>query len=138
VLNAVLIHTTLVGAGTGQGVNTVSSYVTATLTNTLVSGYAVGLFVSAAPTRTVSAYQTLFDTDVVSPGQATLFNPVFGLAAVDLNGRLLAHSAGRDAGAPAGVANDIDGETRPFGAGVDIGADETRQIYAVWLPALHH
>jgi putative cofactor-binding repeat protein len=134
VLNAVLLHTTVLGAGSGNGISAPTSYVTATLTNTLIAGHPVGIFVFNVPTKTVSAHYTLFDTDVVSPGQATLFNPVFGLAAVDPDGRLLAHSAGRDAGAPAGVANDIDGETRPFGPGVDIGADETRQTRSVWLP----
>jgi hypothetical protein len=43
-------------------------------------------------------------------------------------------SAARDAGVAAGIHTDIDGDPRPFGAGYDIGADESLTPFWIYLP----
>lgn len=51
-------------------------------------------------------------------------NPLRGNPRLDATHHLQADSAAIDAGVNAGVADDVDGDRRPFGAGFDIGADE--------------
>jgi hypothetical protein len=51
-------------------------------------------------------------------------NPLTGNPRLDATYHLQAGSAAIDAGVNAGVLVDLDGDTRPLGAGYDIGADE--------------
>ena len=60
-------------------------------------------------------------------------DPMFVNAAGD-DFHLQAGSPCTDAGTDAGVVSDIDGHSRPFGAGYDIGADESRPQWNLYLP----
>jgi hypothetical protein len=130
-----LLHTTLAdnsgGAGGGQGVF-VGEETTLAFTNTLVAGHSgVGINVSAGSTVILEA--TLWHGN----GARTGGGGSVVIGAIDLQGdpafvdpaawdyHLGPGSAAIDAGVNAGVDDDIDGDSRPQGAGYDIGADET-------------
>ncbi|HOU14248.1 MAG TPA: right-handed parallel beta-helix repeat-containing protein [Anaerolineae bacterium] len=130
------LHNTLAnnrGAGGGVYVSTyVTSwgepwYSTVTLTSTILSGHQTGLTV--LPGNQVSTAGTLWfanDQDgegVFSQQDDYLGSPDF-VAAERGDYHLRETSAAIDLGQPVGVADDIDGEARPWGPAPDVGADE--------------
>jgi len=139
-----LLHTTIAdnaanGGGSGQGVF-MGGYTTLAFTNTIIAGHhSVGIFVTTGSTATLEAtlwYDNGLDTNgggAIVTGTVNVYDdPAFvNPSAWDYH--LTAGSAAIDAGVDAGVITDIDGDTRPWGAGYDIGADEFRQWY-VYLP----
>jgi hypothetical protein len=134
-LMAALLHNTLVGAGTGHGLNVETAYVTLSLTNTLIASHTWGITNAAPLSSTVGPEHTLFWENHHAGIQGS--NPVFGdpafkmLAAGDYHLRLA--SAARDAGLEAGESLDMDGQPRPFGPAPDIGADEL-WLWYIYLP----
>ncbi len=117
------------------------------LTNTILVSHTVGISVTAGNTVTLQA--TLWGTDtwantsdwggagVINTGTINLWgDPAF----VDPDAgdyHIGFSSAARDAGVDAGVNSDIDGESRPSGAGFDMGADEywpSGNLNYVYLP----
>ena len=60
----------------------------------------------------------------------TAINPLTGLPHFDPWWRLQGNSDAIDAGVNSGVADDIDGDPRPWGAAFDIGADEYGPLFA--------
>jgi hypothetical protein len=107
------------------------------LINNIVAGHVVGITVGEDSSATVS--YTLWDgngADLEGSGTITHTHSVSGRAAfVDPAAddyHIRAASAALDHGNPAGVPPappmDLDGEPRPFGAAVDIGADEWRGV----------
>jgi hypothetical protein len=130
-LDARLIHNTLVGSGSGNGVFVSTAYVTLALTNTIVANNAWGITSTFPASSTVYADHTLFWANSEDGSRGT--NPVDGDPAfVDSGGgdyHLSGSSAAVDAGVEAGVGNDIDDDTRPLGSAPDIGADEARLIF---------
>jgi len=124
-----LLHTTIArnSGGDGRGVyvtNVGSNYSTVALTNTILVSHSVGINVTAGNTATLES--TLWHGNTTPwSGNVIRNNDYTGDPRFDADGyRLMEGSAAIDKGVDAGVTVDIDGETRPFGTGYDLGADE--------------
>jgi hypothetical protein len=113
------------------------------ITNTLVSGvdYAFAAAEVGDGTATINHVNTLFHNIGVDETHTLGGSPSFsGSGAVYgdplLNSRyhLSFGSAAIDAGVETGLLYDIDGESRPYGASPDIGADELH-MHFIYLPA---
>jgi hypothetical protein len=125
-LTATLIHNTLAGSGTCEGVFVGSGYVTLTLTNTIVTSHTWGITNTVPASSSVIAEHTLF--------WANQSNGIMGINPVEDDPDFIDPKAGNyhigpdsaaiDAGVEAGVNSDIDGDLRPHGSAPDIGADE--------------
>jgi parallel beta-helix repeat protein len=139
--SARLLHTTIArntgGDGTGvyvTGYYGTFPYSTVWLTNTILVGHEIGLFVAEGNTVTLEA--TLWGSGVwangtdwagdgtIDIGMLNLWSDPAFVDPVRGDYHITAGSAAVDAGVPTSVATDIDGETRPCGAGPDLGADE--------------
>ena len=133
-----LIHTTIVSPTAPAGA-TETVYVfagTVYLTNTLIATHTIGI---ARAGGTVSDWNTLF-AGVATPynGAVTSVGGITGAArfanpASD-DYHLGAGSAALNAGIDAGVYTDFEGQARPFGAGFDIGYDESVIGPLAYLP----
>jgi parallel beta-helix repeat protein len=117
--------------GDGSGVYTRRIFVAthAAMTNTIVAGHTVGITVAANTTAALES--VLWYGNGADWGGAGTVDVDAGYegdpAFVDLDGgdyHILPVSAAIDWGVDAGVAEDIDGDARPYGAGPDLGADE--------------
>ena len=146
-----LLHTTVShnGGESGSGifVDSVHPWLwddrTTALTNTILVSHTVGITVSVGNTVTLDG--TLWGSEnwtnvtdwagagAISTGTVNVWgNPAF----VDPDAgdyHIGPDSAAIDAGVDAGVATDVDGESRPIGTGYDIGADEF-PFYEIYLP----
>jgi fibronectin type 3 domain-containing protein len=120
---AALKHNTIVGNGAATGV-LADDFATVTMVDNIVAGHAIGL--SSVGSGSIAADHTLFwnndadgirGTDPVD-GDPKFVNRAFG----DLH--IQDGSVAQGHGTDAGVATDLDGDTRPGLGGFDIGADE--------------
>ena len=134
-----LLHNTWVGDLAGGEAVWVGTDATATLANNIVANHTTGIINSAPASSAVTADHTLFNgnstdygSDVTSTNEVS-GDPAFVAPAAD-DYHIGDDSAAMDAGVDAGVTIDIDGDPRPTGAGYDIGADEYRQKYYIYLP----
>lgn len=126
---ATLVNNTLANnaAGAGGEGMWLGSYVALTLTNNLISGHTVGVTNTAPASSTVSADTNLFwDTS----------DPIVGSNAVQQHPQLTTDyhirptSPAVDAGlALAWLTEDLDGDLRPQGDGIDLGAYEVAMSY---------
>lgn len=137
-LAATLVHNTV--AHKAQASFGVSAGPDSTLymTNNILSGFAVGIRRPSGGTGTVTASYTffhnnLFDYDTTG---VSIFNPVYGNPAFvsSTDYHLTGTSDAINHGTNAGVAFDFDGESRPWGGGYDIGADEYPPRMRAFLP----
>lgn len=118
---------------------------TADLTNVLIDGARAAFAIDETATTQVTHDHTLLYrtnatcdagspnvVEVVEAGSPTVngSNTISGDPKIDASGRLGAGSAAEDAGVDAGVSDDFEGDSRPVGAGFDIGADEKGAIFA--------
>ncbi len=107
-----------------------------TLKDTIVTNHAIGL--NRLGGNVSEDYNLFFGNSINKFGSITggthdvTGDPKFVNAASD-NYHLGSGSAAIDAGTDVGVYTDIDGQTRPFDVGYDIGYDEA-VIYPVYLP----
>ena len=110
------------------------------MTNTILVSHTIGITVAAGCTATLEATLWSNGTDWASPG--TILTGTVNVwgdpAFLDPAGgdyHIGPASAARDTGVASGVSTDIDGDTRPLGAGYDIGADEAPVVYVrMYLP----
>ncbi|MFN2185173.1 MAG: hypothetical protein ACK2UU_14370 [Anaerolineae bacterium] len=134
--SARLLHNTLSGEGTGNGVYVATGYVTLELTNNIVANHASGIVNSDPVNSTVIVDHTLFwnngDNGIIGT------NPVYGDPVfVNADGgdyHIGPGSAAIDAALDIGELLDVDGDARPIGPAPDIGADEAR--LRVYLPVI--
>ncbi len=107
---------------------------TASLENVIVAGHSAGLF--ASDTSTITADGVLWGTGAwandaetggsgtVTVGSTTVSGDPGFVDPVNGDYRITSASAAVDHGIDSGVHHDIDGNPRPIGAAVDLGADE--------------
>ena len=119
-----LYHNTLAD-NSGDGVKCVGSpahKITLAMTNDIVFGHSIGISTTSGVNATIDHALFFGNTDDGIVGS----NPVYGDPAFvgGENYHITDTSAALDAGVDAGITTDIDGQTRPQGAGYDIGADE--------------
>ncbi|HHY57014.1 MAG TPA: hypothetical protein GYA08_16430 [Chloroflexi bacterium] len=132
-----VVNNTVVGGQNGPGITVIAGLAKDSLTiiNNIVVSHTVGITVSEdSDAQTLLSYN-LFDGNGLNVGGAGVYthtHPVIGPPAfrnaAEQDYRLTVSSAARDAGDPAGVPpapdHDEDGNSRPFGPRVDIGAYE--------------
>ncbi len=142
-----LLHTTIArnGGGDGDGISVHYESSTLVLTDTILAGHKVGINV-VGYRNTASLEATLWGSGVWAnevdwAGAGTIVTGTVNLwgdpAFVDPDAgdyHLGPGSAAIDAGVATTVAVDIDGEPRPMGDGVDIGADELLITLEIYLP----
>ncbi len=117
-----------------------STYAAPVFANTILSGHDVGIHVAAGNTADLDA--TLLDNtaNFSGPGVITHTNDLFGdpLYVDPLTGdyHIRENSPARDNGVNVFVTTDIDGQGRPQGGAVDIGADEFHPLPGLALEKL--
>ena len=136
-----LLHTTIArnsyGDGTGVYItdNGSAEYSSVVMTNTIIVSHTVGITVTAGNTATLNA--TLWHANGTNRGGNIIHtndhtgDPAFIGPGYHLTGS----SAAIDAGIDAGVATDLEGDTRPQGGGYDLGADEF-PVKLIYLPII--
>jgi len=139
--NLRLLHATLARNGGSSAIyliNYSSEQVTTTLTNTILTSHSVGISVTGISLVKINGilwYDTPITVTKGATATVTVANqrtgdPVFATDGYHLTGG----SAAIDRGVDAGVTTDIDGDARPQGAGIDLGADEWLAPRRVYLP----
>jgi hypothetical protein len=140
--SAHLVHNTIAdnNGGSGQGVfvndNTILDF-----TNTIIAGHSVGITATTDSTITLEATLWYSNGINISSGgivKIGTVNIVDAPAFVDPSTwdyHLTCTSAAIDRGIDTDVDEDIDGESRPWGEGYDIGADESH-MRCVYLPLI--
>jgi parallel beta-helix repeat protein len=152
-----LVNNTIVGSGTPNGRKGIwlrsmagdspPYAMTEAVVNNIVGGFDYGIYAGGSVTPTLD-YNDVWNNrlnnynlpaHVVSGTHSISVDPRFANPA-QLDYHLRADSPCIDAGDPAGVPpappTDIDGNGRPLGARVDIGADEFAGTWHVFLPLL--
>lgn len=96
------------------------------MTNTLVISHAIGINITSISTATVNGVLWFGNgSNVNGGGTITITSAYSGTPAFAGDGYHLAlGSAAIDKGVDVGVTTDIDGQSRPYGAAPDLGADE--------------
>lgn len=133
-----LVHTTLVGNigsdGSSLYVTTdpLGVHSTVALTNTILAQSNVGISVTGGNTVTVNGilwYATPVTVSQALTAVVEIRNQMTGDPSFAADGyHLRIGSPAIDAGVPAGLARDIDGDPRPYGNGYDLGADEAPYV----------
>lgn len=130
--------------GGGEGVF-LTGHTALTFTNNIIVSHTYGIYAHASCTAT-ARYTLFYDNTSgdtggygsISSSYATTGHAPLFMNPAGWNYHLLAGSPAIDAADPAGVppapATDIDGQERPIGLGVDIGADEAQP--PIFLPVL--
>ena len=139
-----LRHTTIArnSGGDGSGLHLgVGANSHITLTNTILVSHTVGITVAEA--KTAHFEDTLWRNNLIDragPGTVTHVRDVSGDPAFVDAYHIAETSAAVDVGADASVHLDVDGDNRPFGPGVDLGADEysTLRVIKTAHPAMPH
>jgi parallel beta-helix repeat protein len=134
------IHTTIArntasGGNGGDGISLFAANgrtASLTLTNTILVGHAVGMSTTAETTATLNSVLWFGNrANTSGPGVFTIANAVDGNPAFAADGyHLTACSVARGRGVNAGVATDIDGDSRSSSA-VDLGADQFALVGAM-------
>jgi uncharacterized repeat protein (TIGR01451 family) len=139
-----LRHTTVArnSGGDGSGLHLgVGANSHITLTNTILVSHTLGITVAEAKTahfENTLWYNNL--TDRAGPGIVTHMHDMAGDPGFVDDHHIGETSAAVDVGVDASLYLDVDGDNRPFGPGVDLGADEysTLRVLKTAHPAVPH
>lgn len=134
-------NTVAFNAGAEGGIYLAHAHITPTLLCNIVVSNTYGIRAHSDASGTLDYNDVWGNTTqdynlpgALEPGPHDIHaDPMFVNAAGD-DFHLQAGSPCTDAGTDAGVVSDIDGHSRPFGAGYDIGADESRPQWSLYLP----
>lgn len=132
--DADMIHNTLArnGGPAGQGLYQLSN--TARLTNTIIVDHPVGIFVAGSATVNLEA--TFWGHETWANGTNYIARGTIETGTIEISAapgfrapdagdyHLTESSSALDVGIQTAVTRDLDGEERPFGPAVDMGADE--------------
>ena len=141
----VILHNTLVGDGSAHNSDNSSGWrgagllaygsMSVTLVNNIVVSHSIGI--TATTGTTLNTSHTLLWGNVDDPvsGTALLIAPPFFSSPTRQNYHLTADSPAVDVGDDIGVYTDVDGDPRPTGPHMDIGADELR-VHLAHLPTI--
>jgi len=140
--HAVLIHNTLAEnaqVGAGEGVY-LAQYASVAMTNNIVVSHSYGIFCETSSSAATADYTLFYGNSVAdAAGAVTSSHAITGaphfVAPVDNDFHIRSASAALDSGTSTYVNNDIDGDLRPIGDEVDIGADEFSPL-EIYLPIL--
>lgn len=122
-----IAHNTIVENRFGDGVGVwLGSYVDVILTNNIILNQMTGISNTDPLHSTALAQYTLFESNGSNYGSGVIsVNPVSGPAALMADYHLSASSHAINAATPLSwVTRDVDGDPRPVGPAVDVGADE--------------
>lgn len=127
---AEMLHLTIVGQPSANGAAIDVTTGTAGITNTIVTGHAVGI--SSTGTAVFQNFNLFFGNGVdtlgtVSGGPNSLVGDPLFLDPAGGDYHLVLASPAVDTGTEGGVTRDFDRDVRPLGAGYDIGFDEVIQ-----------
>ena len=141
----VFIHNTIARNTGGDGVGiSVGQDGAIALTNNIIVSHTVGISVTAGSTATLEAtlwgsgpWANLSDwvsEGAISTGSVNVLGDPSFVNPAGGDYHIRPGSAAINVGVDAGVAVDIDGDTRPLGSGYDIGADEVWQQLQIFVP----
>ena len=143
-----LLHTTIARNTGSSGIALTGVGFSIAMTNSILVSHTIGIEIASGNTASLEA--TLWGTDTWANGDDWAGDGTILTGTVNVYGdpafkypdsghyRISENSAAKDVGVNAAVNTDIDGQSRPYDSGYDIGADEFHPYFYIHLPLIVH